>query len=55
MLLDQYLGTDRLFTFLFVVGSVPVTLYMTVRISLSAVARVQQAKSNGKTEEERNI
>lgn len=49
--LDRFLDTDRLFTLLFVVGSVPVTLYLTVRISLTAVARLQQPQSTGNTEE----
>lgn len=50
--LDNALDTGRLFTLLFVVGSVPITLYTTVRISLMAVERLQQSKSSGKTEED---
>jgi magnesium-transporting ATPase (P-type) len=49
--LDRSLDTGRLFTLLFVVGSVPVTLYITVRVSLTAVARLQEQKSTGNTEE----
>jgi hypothetical protein len=50
--IDRFLETDKLFTFLFVVGSVPFTLYATVRLSLSAVARINNAQSNAKTEED---
>ncbi|MFO7541087.1 MAG: hypothetical protein R6X32_23850 [Chloroflexota bacterium] len=49
--LDRFLDTGRLFTLLFVVGSVPVTLYVTVRVSLTAVTKLQQPKSTGNTEE----
>jgi magnesium-transporting ATPase (P-type) len=49
--LDRFLDTGRLFTLLFVVGSVPITLYVTVRVSLTAVSRLQQSKSTGNTEE----
>ncbi len=41
MLLDNLLGTTALFTILLMVGSVPVALYVTVRLSLTAVARAQ--------------
>jgi magnesium-transporting ATPase (P-type) len=41
MLLDRLLGTTALFTVLLMVGSVPVALYVTVRLSLTAVARAQ--------------
>jgi magnesium-transporting ATPase (P-type) len=51
--LDRFLDTGRLFTLLFVVGSVPITLYVTVRVSLTAVARIQQPNSTGNTEENR--
>ena len=53
MLLDKLLGTNSIFTVLFLVGSVPVSLYITVRLSLTAVARAQQKLSEtNKTEEE---
>ena len=41
--LDNLLGTKPIFTILLLVGSVPVTLYIIVRISLTAAARVQPA------------
>lgn len=41
ILLDKLLGTKALFTVLLMVGSVPVALYLVVRISLTAVARAQ--------------
>jgi hypothetical protein len=40
-LLDNLLGTRPVFTMLFLIGSVPVTLYVIVRLSLTAVARIQ--------------
>ncbi len=42
LLLDRLLNTRPIFTVLLMVGSVPVALYLTVRVSLSAVARAQQ-------------
>ena len=42
MALDKFLGTTAIFTVLLMVGSVPVALYLTVRVSLTAVNRAQQ-------------
>lgn len=39
--LDKFLGTTAIFTVLLMVGSVPVALYLTVRISLTAVERAR--------------
>jgi F0F1-type ATP synthase assembly protein I len=52
VLLDKFLGTRAIFTVIFMVGSVPVALYLTVRMSLTAVARTQQAIDDKKAEEE---
>jgi magnesium-transporting ATPase (P-type) len=53
MLIDKFLGTNAIFTVLLMVGSVPVALYVTVRLSLTAVARAQQKLSEAnETEEE---
>ena len=41
--LDNLLGTKPIFTILLLVGSVPVTLYIIVRMSLTAVARLNTA------------
>lgn len=41
MALDKFLGTNAIFTVLLMVGSVPVSLYLTVRMSLTAVERAQ--------------
>ena len=49
-LLDGFLDTKPIFTILFVLGSVPVTLYAVVRVSLMAMARIQQ-QTNKTTEE----
>ncbi len=43
LLLDKFLGTQALFTVFLMVGSVPVALYLTVRISLTAVSRAQKS------------
>ena len=52
VLLDKFLGTRAIFTVLFMVGSVPVALYLTVRVSLTAAARTQQAFDANNAEEE---
>lgn len=52
VLIDRFLGTRAIFTVLLMVGSVPVALYITVRLSLTAVARAQQAFDTKKAEEE---
>jgi F0F1-type ATP synthase assembly protein I len=44
LLLDRFLGTEPIFTILLMVGSVPVTLYIIVRVSLLAAARIQQTQ-----------
>lgn len=51
ILLDRLLDTRAIFTVIFMVGSVPVTLYIVVRLSLSAAARAQQLIEKNKTEE----
>jgi hypothetical protein len=40
MWLDKTFDTEALFTILFLLGSVPVSLYLLVRIALSAAAKV---------------
>ena len=40
--LDSWLGTEGIFTILFLLGSFPITLYVIVRISLFALKRAQQ-------------
>ena len=39
--LDRFLETDRLFTLLFILGSVPLTLSAVYRISMSTVKKAQ--------------
>lgn len=46
ILLDRFLGTEPIFTILLMVGSVPVTLYIIVRVSLYAAARAQRPKKH---------
>lgn len=52
LLLDRYFETGRIFTFLFVIGSVPLTLYATVRLSLTAVSRMNAKTNANKMEDD---
>lgn len=55
MALDKFLGTKAIFTVLLMVGSVPVALYLTVRISLTAASRAQiklEESNKNETEED---
>ncbi len=52
MLLDKLLGTTALFTIFLMVGSVPVALYVTVRLSLTTMSRVQTRIAEAADEEE---
>ena len=49
--LDRMLETRAIFTILFLVGSVPVTLYIIVRLSLTALARTQNAQKEMTSEQ----
>ena len=51
VLLDKILDTKPVFTILFTVGSVPLTLYVIVRLTLETVTRAQK-KIDSVTEEE---
>ncbi len=55
LLLDKFLGTQALFTVFLMVGSVPVALYLTVRISLTAVSRAQKSFEVKEKETEESI
>lgn len=50
-LLDRVLDTRPIFTIIALVGSVPVTLYLTVRVSLMAAARAQKSSKAEHKEE----
>ncbi len=54
LLLEEFLGTPALFTVFLLVGSVPVALYLTVRISLTAVSRAQKSFEIKEKETEEN-
>lgn len=41
MLLDEWLGTNSIFTVIFILGSVPVSLYLTIRVSMRTLTRMQ--------------
>lgn len=43
--LDNLFGTRPIFIFIALFGSLPLTLYVIVRISLAAVARAQQVQT----------
>jgi F0F1-type ATP synthase assembly protein I len=51
VLIDRFLDTRPIFTILFIVGSVPVTLFVTVRVSLMAAARAQKSSAVKKKKE----
>jgi F0F1-type ATP synthase assembly protein I len=51
--LDKTLDTRPLFTILFMLGSIPVSLYLLVRIALSAVARLNPPRA--KTAEDEGV
>ena len=51
--LDYFLESRPIFTILFMVGSVPITLYLIVRVSLTAVARAQKIVPAENLEEEK--
>jgi F0F1-type ATP synthase assembly protein I len=48
ILLDRFLETKPIFTILFLVGSMPVNLFVTVRLTLAAAARAQRLTDNTK-------
>lgn len=52
MLIDKFLETSAIFTVLLTVGSVPVALYLTVRIAMTASARAQAQFDAHKMEDE---
>ena len=54
LLLDKWLETDRLFTLLFILGSIPLTLTAVYKISMATVSRIQADAElqNDKSEEE---
>lgn len=52
LLLDKFLQTKAIFTVILMVGSVPVALFVTMRISMAAAARAQQLMKADKTEED---
>lgn len=51
ILLDRFLNTNAIFTVLLTVGSVPVALYLTVRVAMTASARIQEQFNSKKAEE----
>jgi F0F1-type ATP synthase assembly protein I len=53
--LDRLLGTEAIFTVLLTVGSVPVALYLTVRVAMTASARVQEQFNSKETEEKTDL
>lgn len=56
MLLDRWLGTEPILTVILMLGSVPVSLYLTIRVSLRAAKRIQDAAdASKKTEDEATI
>ena len=51
ILLDNFLGTDRIFTAIFIVGSFPVTIYVVLRLVMRAQKQLVEAnKTEDKSE-----
>jgi len=50
-LLDRFLDTRPIFTIIFLIGSVPVTLYTIVRVTMTAVNRTQRRLDKNMEEE----
>lgn len=53
-LLDRWLDTGRIFTLLFILGSVPLTLTAIYRISLSVVSQAQPQAGTAANQSEDN-
>ena len=53
MFLDSYLETGGIFTVIFLVGSVPVALYLTMRVAMNAANKVQNIIDDQKAENEK--
>jgi len=51
LLLDKFLGTKAIFTVLLMLGSVPVSLYVIVRLSMNTAARAQSRMITSEAEE----
>lgn len=51
LLLDKFLGTKAIFTVVLMLGSVPVSLYIIVRLSMNAAARAQSRAITTEAEE----
>ena len=52
ILLDNLLGTGRVLTVIFMVGSVPISLFLIFKIWLRAVEQMQKQEDTQKREEE---
>ena len=52
ILLDNLLGTGRILTVIFMVGSVPVSLYLIFKIWLRAIEQMQKKEDTQKREED---
>lgn len=53
MLIDRFLDTGGIFTALLMLGSVPVSLYLVLRMSLAAARRAQEQFEQQKTNTEK--
>jgi F0F1-type ATP synthase assembly protein I len=52
ILLDKILGSKSVFTIILMIASIPVTIYLTVRVVRKATSRIQPAAKKEITEEE---
>ena len=54
-LIDRYLDTGGIFTALLMLGSVPVTLFLVVRVSMRAAERAQRTIEQQQAEQKAEI
>lgn len=53
LLVDRLAGTDGIFAAIFILASVPVALWITMRISLKAIKRAQEQTERAQEEKEK--
>lgn len=53
MFLDDYLDTGGIFTVLFLVGSVPIALYLVIQVSMRSAAKIQAMVEKQQSEKEK--
>lgn len=52
ILIDNLAGTDRIFTAILTIASVPIALYLTMKLALRAIQKTQEAAEAKKKQKE---